>query len=57
MPTPEITVGLESGDRVTVTAERVERDHEDVLRCFVDDQEIAQFPTAVWAVKSDHLVE
>jgi hypothetical protein len=58
MDAPEIIVGVDRGDhteRVTVSAERVERDRDGVVRCYVGDTEIATFYDAVFAVKADHL--
>lgn len=60
MPTESIVVGIDRDDhteRVTVEADRVDRDRDGVVRCYDDDTEIATFYDAVYAVRSDNLEE
>ena len=58
MPAKTIVVGVDRDgptERVEVTAEKVDRDRDDVVRCYHDGVEIATFYNAVYAVAKEHL--
>ena len=51
---PTIIVATDS-ERVAVDADRTEWRHDGTLVCFAANTEIAEFPTAEWAVREDNL--
>ena len=51
---PTIIVATDS-ERVPVEADRTEWRHDGTLVCYHDGTEIAEFPTANWAVREDNL--
>ena len=59
MSEPTIVVGLDPDthdrERVFVSANRVDRDRDGVVRCYVDDTEVATFYDARYAVREENL--
>jgi len=51
---PTIIVATDT-ERVPVEADRTEWTHDRTLICYQDGQQIAEFPTANWAVREDNL--
>jgi len=51
---PTIIVATDT-ERVPVEADRTEWTHDGTLICYQDGTQIAEFPTATWAVREDNL--
>jgi len=51
---PTIIVATDT-ERVAVDADRTEWRHDGTLVCFADGTEIAEFPSALWAVRQENL--
>ena len=51
---PTIIVATDT-ERVAVEADRTEWTHDGTLLCYYDGTEIAEFPSALWAVREDNL--